>query len=332
MRPPISFGDALRAAHALAPQDDDARDAILAALGLTVSPAIKVAAPGLGVWKASSNAAIGRVANAPTVTVTAPDAAPAPVAPRAIEPGSSRTLATLDTTTSTSSSAPSWLSSAGAPLDEAPDVVPVLKSRSLFGTRTNRALLSTAVARLAAEGAPNVARILDTIAEGRPLRTLPRHVEPTLRLGADVLVDLGCGMDPFRQDVDVVLERFAGIVAADRLKVEYFTGTPLRGAGAAGADVTSRWTSTRQDAPVVVLTDFGIGAPLTTRDRATTGEWIEFAMTVRAAGRPLVAFVPYEARRWPPVLVRLVTMIHWSERTTAAAIRRAVREGARAWR
>jgi hypothetical protein len=47
---------------------------------------------------------------------------------------------------------------------------------------------------------------------------------------------------------------------------------------------------------------------------------------VRAAGCHPVGLVPYAPSRWPPALTRLLTFVHWSERTTARQVMRALRE------
>jgi hypothetical protein len=80
---------------------------------------------------------------------------------------------------------------------------------------------------------------------------------------------------------------------------------------------------------VVVITDLGIGGPVLSDDRAPVTEWLAFARRVVASRHPLIAFVPYEARRWPPRLARTMTLLHWSERTTVGEVRRAIREAFR---
>lgn len=61
-------------------------------------------------------------------------------------------------------------------------------------------------------------------------------------------------------------------------------------------------------------------------DRATTSEWLRFGLRARDQGNLVVALVPYEALRWPPSLARVISIIHWSERTTAGEVRRALRD------
>jgi hypothetical protein len=74
------------------------------------------------------------------------------------------------------------------------------------------------------------------------------------------------------------------------------------------------------------VTDLGIGGTALDDDHPTPGEWLQFAYQSRREGHLLLALVPYEATRWPPKLSRIMTLIHWSERTTVGAVRRAMRD------
>jgi hypothetical protein len=77
---------------------------------------------------------------------------------------------------------------------------------------------------------------------------------------------------------------------------------------------------------VVLLSDLGIGEPVHQFERALPAEWLRFAEQARRAGCPLVAIVPYEPRRWPASLRRLMAIIPWDRRTTALAAWNAIRD------
>lgn len=79
----------------------------------------------------------------------------------------------------------------------------------------------------------------------------------------------------------------------------------------------------------MLLTDLGLGGPLVSHDRASLGEWLRFCEQARRAGCPLLAFVPHEPRRWPPELMRFMTLLPWDRGTTVLAIRHAARLGDR---
>jgi hypothetical protein len=171
--------------------------------------------------------------------------------------------------------------------------------------------------------------LIERLAGGQPIDAVPRQLMQTLRRGARVLIDAGPGMDPYRQDITQLVERFQAIALSDLVKVEPFLGCPSRGADASGEPQPS-WSPPPPGTPVVVVTDLGIGGPIRSRDRATPSEWLAYARVVRAAGHPLIGFIPYEPRRWPPRLARTMTLLHWSERTRIGAVKRAMREASRA--
>jgi hypothetical protein len=197
---------------------------------------------------------------------------------------------------------------------------------ALFGARVVRAILYAALSTQAEEGDVDIPRVIERVAERRPLDGFPRERVPSLRRGAQVLVDFSAGMDPYRGDVDMLLTDLDAIFADDRFTVLRFIGCPSRGVAPVAGGRRAPWTRPAAGTPVVLITDLGIGGPAVGGDRAMPSEWLSFANAVRAAGHPLIAVVPYEARRWPAALTRALTVLHWSERTTVGAIRRARRE------
>jgi len=78
--------------------------------------------------------------------------------------------------------------------------------------------------------------------------------------------------------------------------------------------------------PVLVLSDFALTTASDDADGATTAEWLAFAADVRAAHGHPVALAAQAPSRWPAVLTRAMTFVHWSERTTARQVMRALRE------
>ena len=125
--------------------------------------------------------------------------------------------------------------------------------------------------------------------------------------------------------MEQLLVSFDALLADDRLQIRSFFGCPGRGVVSTGDDVTP-WSPPPPGTLVVIISDFGVGGPLLDDDRASTGEWLAFIAEVRRSGYSAIGFVPYEARRWPALTARALTLIHWSERTTVGEIRRALRE------
>jgi hypothetical protein len=319
-RGPISIGDAIRAVVELRPRDEATADAIRALLGIDREEQIDSFA-GIGPWKPSTPDA---VASAPVpsdrpltslgatqVTTAQPQGAP---------------MIDLDVRLARTGAgpppAPEWADAKADDMDvtargKAPPPSP------LFRPPRGRAILSTTLATVINEGDIDLERVVEMLASGQMLSSLPRLPSLTLRRGVELLIDRGPGIDPFRGDVEWLVRNLDDILSDDQLEVSSFAGCPLRGVGSGARQTWVPWTSTRPGTPLVVVTDLGIGGLATDRDRASAGEWLRFAHRVRDSGRELIALVPYEAGRWPPLLSRAMSIIHWSERASVGSVRRA---------
>ena len=334
----IGPADALRAARQLGPIDRATGDRILALLGVNAAPRHPVV-PSVGVWQSSLPTA--PVTTAPVVVPAAPPAAARPPAPGATPQEVPRRLESRSRTTPQrttvrqiqpepeASESPAWLLEADPLPRPSADPEPDDAGPPLFGTRTRRAALGAALATLVHEGDIDVGAVVAMLTEGRPLRRVPRLPALTLRRGVQVLVDVGAGIDPYRGDVAHVLQAFDDLLPDDRCSVAYFRGTPARDVFTTDRQSSRRWSPPPLATPVLLITDLGIGGPALSDDRASVAEWLAFAALVRTAGYRLLALVPYEARRWPPRLTRVMTILHWSERTTVGEVRRALREAYR---
>lgn len=325
----ISLGDALRAAQALIPADADTYEEIRRMLGLHGEEIITPASPSVGAALPSS---LGQVSSPPIeppqplrwqqeperkdrAVLAAPIAAGQPVA---------YTL-TQVTTGSGPPEVPAWLATgevlAADMTTEAPAPLP------LFSRLQNRGILSAAVATYVNEGDIDLYAAIESLAALRPLTSLPRTVVPTLRRGVQLLIDRGAGMDPFLADQDGLIRQLDDILSDGRLEVIYFAECPTRGVADRPAGPRRPWAAPPSRVPVLIVTDLGIGGPLLAEDRPSIREWLRFAQTVRALGHRPIGLVPYEARRWPPLLARAMVLLHWSERTTARAVHRLTRDG-----
>jgi len=225
-------------------------------------------------------------------------------------------------------SAPTWLAQVPSleTLDEQGVNTPI---QPLFDRLRRRGILSSALATHVEEGDLNLQRIVDTVSVGQPLQYLPRLAVPTLRRGVQVLLDVGQGMDPFAEDQRGLVRALDDVLADDRLEVLLFSGCPGRGVRGEAESRYRAWRPPPRGVPLLVVTDLGIGGPMLDPDRPATAEWLAFSYRVRKAGYDIVAFVPYEATRWPRRLLSTMKLIHWSERTTVGAVRRALRDARR---
>lgn len=325
MRPAVSVADALTALHDLSPRDDAAREGILKCLGLERGPT-REAVPSLGAWQPTSTESVEVVQRRETTACTIPGP---PVAPP--PPPDSRDAAGIGTIVTKIKAGtgrpplPAWLAEPGEALGNPGVPEAPLEQTPLFARLSHRGILTACLATPAAEGEIDVEEIIANECEGQPLTALPRLPLPTLRRGAQVLVDLAPGLDPFQPDQRLLLAQLDNILADDRLEVLRFRHCPGRGAGKGPRRQWAAWKPPAAGTPVLLVTDLGIGVSLMDDEPATTVEWLRFGAEVRAAGCPLLALVPYEARRWPGALMRAITLIHWSERTTVRHVRRALR-------
>ena len=319
-RGPISIGDAIRAIVDLRPRDEATADAIRTLLGIDREPAT-LALPNVGAWKPSTPEGI-----APGSQQT-PAAPPSPSSTTTVTPQSqSAPIAGIEVRLAKAGSGPppppDWASAQTLDMGvttrgKLPPPIP------LFRPPRGRAILSTTLATVVNEGDIDLERVVDSLAEGQMLSSLPRLPSLTLRRGVELLIDRSAGIDPFRADIDGLVQNLDDILSDDRLEVARFAGCPSRGVGSGPRRTWKPWAGKRPGTPVVVVTDLGIGGPAMDRDRATMSEWLRFARRVRESGCELIALVPYEAGRWPPALSRAMTLIHWSERTSVGSVRRA---------
>jgi len=184
-----------------------------------------------------------------------------------------------------------------------------------------RAILGTALATPAEEGVVNVPRVIDILARNEPLTALPRLHVPTLRRGAHVLADAGPSMMPFVRDTEWWISTVRRVAGRERITVQYFTGVPSRGVLDADGSVVPH-VPPSNGAPVILLTDLGVGAG--TVDPPSASEWIDFAQSMRRSGSTVIAFVPYPPSRWPRDLARSISIVQWDRSTHIGRVRAAL--------
>ena len=330
-KPLISLGDALRAAADLNPRDTDTRSAILSMLGLEVEPTTPTQRS-IGAWKPSSAESVITAQREPEISHSTRIAAPAPEPDRPRGHTHRAPLTVTIKQTRKGSGAfhpPDWLNEPGESMDPALGSGPAPPTPALFRRVVRRGILSAALSTLVPEGDLDILRILRTLGDGRPLEQLPRLPRATMRRGVQVLLDRSPSMDPFEQDQRDLVKALDDILADDRLEVLYFAASPFHGVGAGTRSTWKAWKPPPKGIPILAVTDLGIGGPMFDEDRPSAGEWLRFTLLARILGHRLIALVPYEALRWPPILARVMSIIHWSERTTAGQVRRAIRDARR---
>jgi hypothetical protein len=206
----------------------------------------------------------------------------------------------------------------GSECDEPrPPLEPLLAPLS---TRT----ILTAALSTPVSGDIDVRRAIERVARRMPLDRLPLRTRLSMRRGIQLLHDKSSGMMPFLRDQASFSASVIRVVGRARVATGAFIGSPLRGL-TRGLRGVRPYAFPAPGTPVVLLTDLGIAEPEALDNAAGTGEWLRFAEAARQAGCPVIAFVPYPARRWPAPLRRVMTILQWDRPLTAGRARRAVR-------
>lgn len=328
-RPPIGFGDFLRATEALGARDPAERKRIAALLGFewveSVEPpadsrraAVRVEQPSeasVGVIEetaaqSESSAASGGVGGGREVGVIDVTAAPADLWVERLPQRSVRM--------------PKWVSEVepmpepvGEERDEPPAVEP------LFEPAWTRAILFAALAHVDGRGPLDLERTVELLCRREPLTRLPRRTKFRLKNDLQLLVDVNRTMAPFVQDQLALVDAIKRLVSAQNVEQLLFSICPTRGAG--GAD---EWPWEAYVPPshpgtlVMVVTDLGVTRAAPGVETGTTGEWLRFAGMIRRDGCQLVTLVPFPARRVPAALRRAMTVIPWDRTTTSGVIQK----------
>jgi hypothetical protein len=202
--------------------------------------------------------------------------------------------------------------------------------RPLFARNRRRSILTAAIATWVPEGSLAIEPVVNATIQRRPIVRLPRHLRSTMRRGVQLLVDRAESLAPFGPDQDELILHLRGLLGRGRFELFEFRGIPmpepvapmLNGPDSAG---DRGWRAPRPGTPVLIVSDFGIGARPDHEEWVPVARWCRFADELRAAGSPVVGLVPYASARWPAGLRSSIVCLPWSERTSAGAVRRAVR-------
>ncbi len=197
-----------------------------------------------------------------------------------------------------------------------PELLPLLDPMTL------RSAVVSAVETRSLETVPDVDALTAALIRGEAIREIPFRRSPTVRRGAQVLVDRGPGMVPFVRDADQLAAAISSLVNASSTSVLRFRGMPgwgvydLHGA-------RRRYEYPPPGVPVVIISDFGISSEALPDVRPVLSEWLQLVRELRARGSSVVAFIPYERERWPRELAGSVVLVNWDRGATSMKIRTA---------
>ncbi len=318
----IWLGDLARALSALQPQDDATRREIARALGFEL-----------------------REPELPPPTGTSPALPPTSVAPTQVPPRKTKpapappTGAELPFKVTPLDPEPPHRTPRAASFDllAATEKTAPPPFEPLFAPPLTRAILSGALATNGGDGDLDLERIIDTVARREFFDHLPSLPAPTLRRGAQVLIDQSEAMKIFARDQSELLKHIRLVMGADKTQAFGFRGLPMEVADFAASrfwgvypleadepasDPRGDYVAPVAGTVVVLLTDLGIGQPaLAANEPAPPYRWLEFARRVRQAGCPLIALVPYAAHRCDPALAQAIKILTWDRTTTATTVR-----------
>jgi len=299
----ISLGDLARALKKLKPSNDDTRLAIARTMGMSVKTTAKVKSVSKRQRKGSED-------KKPATTRSNPTFEQSPMN----RPLPSRLEHTRSEQPGPSIYVPPLPRSAPESELQSPPLEP------LFVPRWTRGILSVGLATNSQIGLVDVERVVKILAAGKAVEKFPLLSMPTLNRGVQLLIDRSHAMEPFIKDQVRLHQEIVNVVGSDRVTTLRFVGCPTRAAGTGPQETWSSYQPPSNNAPVLLLTDLGIGRPKLSAERSGVSEWVNFAHIVKKAKCPLIAFVPYVETRWPPALRNLIAIIQWDRNTTAVAV------------
>lgn len=183
-----------------------------------------------------------------------------------------------------------------------------LPHEPLLRRASTAALVQSLLSRRLPGDEVDVAALVEEVAAGRAVTSLPRLPTPTLRCGAHVLVDDSDAMSLFWRDQWQLARVVRSVVGAGLTQVSVFSGTP---------SLNDPGPQPRQ--AVLVMSAFDV-----LRGRAERDEWERYVAGLRKRACQVVALVPFPRERWPRWLVRLMPVICWDRRTTVGTVRAAL--------
>ncbi|MFF1480835.1 hypothetical protein ACFVYD_25360 [Streptomyces sp. NPDC058301] len=166
--------------------------------------------------------------------------------------------------------------------------------------------------------------LLRGVAGGQALRAVPRRRRFSTRRGAQLLLDHGPGMAPFRDDGVWLRDLVGSIAGRDRVEVLRFRGAPGRGVVRQDPLTIDPYRPPPPGTPVILFSDLGrMRPPFAGRGVAGPQEWRAFVHAVAHSGCPVICLTPYESADYPAVLRKKVAFVPLDRRVSLRHAREA---------
>ncbi len=168
-------------------------------------------------------------------------------------------------------------------------------------------VLRRVLGALRSTGEPDVARVVDSLARGRPLRRMPWQTRHTWTPECVLVLDYSPRLAMFWHDFNRLRDSLEKLRGRGGLRVwEEVSGVP----GRRFDKLTDRgWESAklRPGTPILLLSDLGLHEA----SGSTRAEWARRGRTLRAAGLEPVALLPAGRGQWHTDLAPLFYPLYW---------------------
>lgn len=149
------------------------------------------------------------------------------------------------------------------------------------------------------------------------INEIPFQIQRSIQRGVDVLIDQSNSMGPFSYDVKNIIEHLRKFLGKSSLHIDWL----LIDKGEIVIGKQFRTPNYQRQigykAPILLITDFGIGASLTRDDEWSWSIWEKFLMQACHPAAQLVALIPASASLWPEDLYKVASMaLEWECYTT----------------
>ncbi|MFD9483236.1 hypothetical protein [Streptomyces sp. NPDC059991] len=166
--------------------------------------------------------------------------------------------------------------------------------------------------------------LLRGVAGRQALRAVPRRRRFSTRRGAQLLLDHGPGMAPFRDDGLWLRELVGSIAGRDRVEVLRFRGAPGRGVVRQDPLTIDPYRPPPPGTPVILFSDLGrMRPPFAGQGVAGPQEWRAFVHSVAHSGCPVICLTPYESADYPAPLRKKVAFVPLDRRVSLRHAREA---------